>query len=78
MTIVKTVYECRKCKSRDVEGTIPAWFKVNEGGEPTSFDSEASWGFGYCNDCKESDFFFNLCRTIEIELDEKGNEIHVQ
>lgn len=60
------MYRCRKCKSSKIQGTLPAWFRVNEplDNDPVDFDSDANYQYGYCEDCEESDDFSVVAMNI--------------
>lgn len=59
------MYRCKHCKSTDVEGTLPAWFKVNTPNlEQVSVDVEAEYEFGYCAHCDESDYFHSIAERV--------------
>jgi hypothetical protein len=54
-------YRCRHCKSTKIQGTLPAWFRVNEEAlTVVSVDVEADWEYAICEDCDESGDFYDL------------------
>lgn len=58
-------YRCAKCKSTNVEGTLPGWFKVNCDGEPVEIDNDADYLYGYCPDCETSGYFDEVVEQID-------------
>jgi len=51
-----TKWRCKKCKSTDVEGSLPAWFDANDRidlGAVREIDAEAQFEDGCCRKCGE-------------------------
>lgn len=55
---------CKHCGSKDLIGTLPAWFQVNTV-ENVSIDFEADWGYGICNACEASGAFEEVAQPEE-------------
>lgn len=61
-------YRCKNCKSTKVQGTLPAWFRVNEIGlTVVDIDVEADWEYGWCEACGESFNFYEGAEKIEAD-----------
>lgn len=61
-----TKYVCRHCGSDRVQGTLPAWFRINDPEFPhVDTDFEADFEYGWCEACEHSDNFSNMVREVE-------------
>lgn len=60
-------YFCRYCGSDKIQGTLPAWFRVNDPGLPhVDTDTDTDYAYGFCETCGAADDFDTLVKHEEV------------